>query len=110
MLTGRLFGGTPRTERPLISISPEVGSRNPATIRISVVLPQPDGPRIEKNDPEGTEKLTSSTAKKVPNARLTSRHSRSMSPEGPAVLIIRYLPGKALDTTRPVNGLAVWRY
>jgi hypothetical protein len=32
-----------------------------------VVLPQPDGPRIEKNDPAGTSKETSSTAVKVPN-------------------------------------------
>jgi hypothetical protein len=35
-------------------------------MRISVVLPQPDGPRIEKNEPLGMSKETSSTAVKAP--------------------------------------------
>ena len=48
----------------------------PAIMRISVVLPHPEGPRIEKNDPVGTEKVTLSTAAVRPNrltAPLTSR-------------------------------------
>ena len=52
-------------------MSPAEGVSKPAIIRISVVLPQPDGPRIEKNDPRGTPKLTSSTAVKGPNRLLT---------------------------------------
>ena len=77
MFTGRLFGGTFSIERPLIRMSPEVGSRNPAIIRMIVVLPQPEGPRIEKNAPCGTAKETPSTAV-VPSKRLVrSRQSRS---------------------------------
>jgi hypothetical protein len=36
-------------------------------MRMIVVLPQPDGPRIEKKDPAGTEKETLSTAVVSPN-------------------------------------------
>ena len=56
--TGRLLGGTPIIDLPLIRRSPEVGDWNPAIMRSSVVLPQPEGPRMEKNDPCGTSKLT----------------------------------------------------
>ena len=63
MLQGRRFAGTPRTERPRMRISPALGSSKPAIMRTSVVLPQPDGPRIEKNSPGLTTKLTSSTAR-----------------------------------------------
>src|SRR5260221_14376460 len=36
---------------PCTSTSPEVGSSKPAIMRRLVVLPQPDGPSIEKNSP-----------------------------------------------------------
>jgi hypothetical protein len=39
------------TSRPSISTRPSVGISKPAMIRRRVVLPQPDGPRIEKNAP-----------------------------------------------------------
>ena len=68
MFTGRLLGGTSSTERPLIRISPLVGARKPAIIRMIVVLPQPDGPRMEKNEPGGTSKETFSTALSVAEA------------------------------------------
>jgi hypothetical protein len=51
MLVGRLFAGSPVTSRPSIFTTPEDGSSNPAMVRRSVVFPQPDGPRSEKNSP-----------------------------------------------------------
>jgi hypothetical protein len=39
-----------------------VGCSNPAIIRNVVVLPQPEGPSIEKNSPRAMEKLASWTA------------------------------------------------
>ena len=77
MFTGRLLGGVSSTERPLILMSPEVGSRKPAIIRMIVVLPQPDGPRIEKKLPGGTEKETLSTAVVSSNRFTRSTHARS---------------------------------
>ena len=62
MLTGRRFAGTPIIDWPRMRMSPEVGCSNPAIMRIRVVLPQPEGPRIEKNSPGATLNVTSSTA------------------------------------------------
>src|SRR6056297_4299927 len=77
MFTGRLLGATSSTERPLIRMSPSEGARNPAIIRMIVVLPQPDGPRMEKNEPGGTSKLTSSTAVVSPNRLVRWVQARS---------------------------------
>ena len=44
-----------------------MGASNPAIIRSVVVLPQPDGPSIEKNWPRPIEKSASCTATKSPN-------------------------------------------
>ena len=44
MLTGRLCGGTPESGLPSSQIEPSVGSSKPASMRSSVVLPQPEGP------------------------------------------------------------------
>src|SRR5258706_13198523 len=77
MLTGRLLGGVRITDRPLIRMSPAVGSPKPAIIRSRVGLPQPDGPRIEKKGPGGICSETRSTAGKGPKTFTTSRHSRS---------------------------------
>ena len=77
MLTGRRLGGTPCIDAPPIRISPVSGARNPAIIRSRVVLPQPDGPRIEKKVPGGICSETRSTAVKAPKTFTTSRHSRS---------------------------------
>ena len=66
MLTGRLLGPTPAMDWPLMRISPASGDMKPAIMRSSVVLPQPDGPRMEKNEPRGTLKLKSSTAANAP--------------------------------------------
>ena len=48
---GRLWGPAPRIDSPPIKMSPVLGSRKPEIIRRIVVLPQPDGPRMEKNSP-----------------------------------------------------------
>src|SRR5450432_938624 len=42
------------TSSPSSNILPEVGSSRPAIIRSVVVLPQPDGPRRQKNSPSLT--------------------------------------------------------
>ena len=62
MLTGRRLGATSRMLRPPMRMSPLSGSVNPAIIRSSVVLPQPEGPKIEKKLPRSTEKDSRSTA------------------------------------------------
>ena len=49
MLTGALAAGTYVTSAPSSRILPLVGSSKPAIIRNVVVLPQPEGPRSEKN-------------------------------------------------------------
>src|SRR6476646_855180 len=41
---------------------PEVGVSNPAIMRSVVVLPEPDGPSIEKNSPWRTSRSTPATA------------------------------------------------
>ena len=49
MFTGRLLGGTPAISWPAIKICPSLGFSNPASMRIIVVLPQPEGPSSAKN-------------------------------------------------------------
>jgi len=44
MLTGRSWGGTPVMSVSSISSRPLVGCANPASIRSSVVFPQPEAP------------------------------------------------------------------
>ncbi len=51
MLVGRLLAGTPLVSLPSISTTPDEISSNPAMVRRSVVLPQPEGPSSEKNSP-----------------------------------------------------------
>jgi hypothetical protein len=43
-------------------MAPSVGVSKPAIILRVVVLPQPDGPSIEKNSPDPIEKSASATA------------------------------------------------
>ena len=52
MLVGPLVRRARRAmSLPSISTTPEEISSNPAMVRSSVVLPQPDGPSSEKNSP-----------------------------------------------------------
>ena len=71
VLTLRLYGGTFETSAPSSRISPSDGCSKPAIIRSVVVLPQPDGPSIEKNSPRRMSKCASSTATKAPNRLVT---------------------------------------
>src|SRR5215510_8359694 len=52
---------------PSSRISPSVGCSKPAIMRSVVVLPQPDGPSIEKNSPAGISRSMPSTAVNSPN-------------------------------------------
>src|SRR5665213_2067831 len=56
------------TSSPPSRILPDVGSSSPAIMRSVVVLPQPDGPSMTKNEPSATVKLDSLTAVKPPKA------------------------------------------
>ena len=49
---GRWFGRMSRMSWPPILILPWLGRMKPEIIRRIVVLPQPDGPRKEKNSPD----------------------------------------------------------
>src|SRR3546814_14698758 len=62
MLVGRSLGGTADTGCPSMKISPDVGDSKPASMRRSVVFPQPDGPSSEKNSPRWLSKARSSPA------------------------------------------------
>ena len=48
---GRLLEPMPAMSLPPMRTAPSVGSRKPEIVRSNVVLPQPDGPRMEKNSP-----------------------------------------------------------
>ena len=60
-----------------ISMAPSLGCSKPAMRRRDVVLPQPDGPRKEWNEPRFSAKLTSSTALTSPKCLTTERNSTS---------------------------------
>ena len=71
MLTSRSNGARRVTSRPWRRIRPSVGSSKPAIIRSVVVLPEPDGPSIEKNSPSRTSRSMPSTAATSPNRFVT---------------------------------------
>ena len=71
----RSKAGTPRIDVPPISTSPRSGSIRPATIRRTVVFPDPEGPRRVKNSPSRMLSDTSSRAATSPNVFETSRSS-----------------------------------
>ena len=62
----RLCGGSVSMRCSPNRMRPASSSQNPATMRSSVVLPQPDGPSSVKNSPSRTAIDTSSTARTVP--------------------------------------------
>ena len=71
MLTGRRLADTVVTSAPFSTTRPLSGSSNPAIIRRLVVLPQPEGPSIEKNSPSRISSVTQSTAVWLPKRLLT---------------------------------------
>ncbi len=54
MLVSRRLGGSRPIDRPPIRMSPASTVSKPPITRRVVVLPQPDGPRSEKNSPART--------------------------------------------------------
>ena len=84
---GRWFGRMPRMSRPPIRTAPWVGSMKPEIIRRMVVLPQPEGPRKEKNSPALIVTSTLSTARKAPKS---IRHVSSWT----SSLIVPYRLGR----------------
>src|SRR5215203_2830234 len=72
MARSRSRGGTSLTRLPSIKISPDVGSSRPATMRIVVVFPQPEGPSSTRNSRSAMSRLRSCTAAKLPK-RLAMR-------------------------------------
>ena len=66
MFTGRLCGGMFEMSCPSSRSRPELGFSKPASIRRSVVLPQPDGPSREKNSRSYMSRVRSSTAVNSP--------------------------------------------
>ena len=48
MFTGRSYGGMPVMSTPSMKILPLVGRSKPASMRSSVVLPQPEPPSRQK--------------------------------------------------------------
>ena len=71
----RLKGGNPFIRLPSTRTSPSSGSENPASWRIRVVLPQPEGPSSVTNAPFGICKDTWSRATKSSNFLTTFRNS-----------------------------------
>ena len=65
-VVGRLLGPMPRMSCPPMRTVPSLGSVKPEMMRRIVVLPQPDGPRNEKNSPALIVSDTSLTAVKSP--------------------------------------------
>src|SRR5262245_12039753 len=70
-----------------MTMRPRSGNSNPAIIRNSVVLPQPDGPSNANNSPCSTASDTRSTAATAPKCLLASMISKSgIAPGSAAVL------------------------
>jgi hypothetical protein len=65
MPSSRLWVGTLVMSLPSSLMAPLVGSSRPATMRIRVVLPQPDGPSRQTKVPCGTVSSTFLTAVKA---------------------------------------------
>ena len=72
---GRWFGRWPFISLPPMRIDTPVGSIKPEIIRRIVVLPQPDGPRKEKNSPGWMLTFTWSTARNLPKSQQTLSRS-----------------------------------
>src|SRR4051812_19068582 len=67
MAMSRSLGGTLFTTRPPIFTSPPEISSRPATMRSSVLLPQPEGPTSTQNSPSAIDTSTPCTTWVEPN-------------------------------------------
>ena len=73
MLTGRSYGGIALMSCAVdVDRCPRSGVSKPASIRSSVVLPEPEPPSRQKISPRWMSSDTSSTAAKSPNFLVTS--------------------------------------
>src|SRR5690606_30402897 len=71
MLVSRLFGGIGAWSTPSSRIVPSFGVSKPASIRIRVVLPQPEGPSSAKNSRRKMSSVRLSIATNSPNFFVT---------------------------------------
>ena len=62
MFIGRWYGGSVARSRPASTMRPAVGVSKPASMRSSVLLPQPDEPSSAKISPLAISRLTLLTA------------------------------------------------
>src|SRR6187397_2687300 len=82
----RWFGFSLVMSLPVTTMLPEVGSSKPATMRSTVVLPQPDGPRNETNSPAPASRLKSWTTVVAPKVLRTCWMLRNGSAMGSGFL------------------------
>jgi hypothetical protein len=73
--TSRSNGGAAVTSRPRRLTVPEVGRSNPAIIRSTVVLPEPEGPRSVTNSPSAMSRSSPWTATTPPGNSLRTPRS-----------------------------------
>src|SRR6185503_2443287 len=98
MPTPRWCTGSAVTSRSPNQTRPESGTTNPASMRSSVVFPQPDGPRSVKNLPDGISRSRSVKSGCPSYAWLTRSKRMRMRLLGRG----QFLPG--LDEPRLVGG------
>ena len=96
MLTGRSCGSTCAMSLPSSRMRPSSGVSKPASIRSSVVLPQPLGPSSAKNSPALMSSESRSTARKPPNF-FTTASMRSSGMSGSSAC------GAGFDTASPAS-------
>ena len=73
MAMSRSLGSRSLTTRPPMTMSPEVASSSPATMRIVVVFPHPEGPRSTRNSRSPMVRSKLSTPTKSPQRLVTFR-------------------------------------
>src|SRR5262245_26867768 len=88
--------------RPSNQMRPLEGLISPEISRKNVVLPAPLGPMIERNSPRRTLTLTRSTARRLPNARV-SCSVRSRASSGMAKKVCHRHPALQGLPTRPTR-------
>src|SRR5215471_9938046 len=89
----------PARGRPPKAMAPAVGARSPASRRISVVLPHPEGPTTQRNSPLATSNEISASTGRSPKA------TRTLSSESTAGGLSRISPA-GLDPAAAGDGRA----
>src|SRR3982751_1854404 len=75
--TAARASGADRTATPLTATVPDVGARSPASMRSSVVLPAPFGPKSARHSPASSRRSTPSTTRWPPNSRVRRSAARA---------------------------------